>query len=64
MTDQRIRELRRIAATLYGSMLDNMGTHVYGWVNGGEEETVVLANIAQKIALDLARWVEDDNREE
>lgn len=64
MTDQRVRELRRIAAELYGNMLDNMGTHEYGHVRAGEEETVVLANIAQKIALDLARWVEDDNKEE
>lgn len=64
MTDQRVRELRCIAAKLYSNMLDDMATHRYGHVSAGEEETVVLANIAQKIALDLARWVEDDNKEE
>lgn len=64
MTDLRVRELRQIAAKLYSDMLGDMGTHEYGHVSAGEEETVVLANIAQKIALDLARWVEDDNKEE
>lgn len=64
MTDQRVRELRQIAAKLYSNMLDKMGTYEYGYVNAGEEETVVLANIAQKIALDLTKWVEIDNMEE
>ena len=64
MTDLRVRELRNIAAELYGNMLDKMGTHECGYISAREEETVVLANIAQRIALDLARWVEDDNKEE
>lgn len=63
MTEKRIRELRQISARLYSDMLDKMGSHEYGHVFAGEEETIVLANISQKIVLDLTKWVEEDNKE-
>lgn len=60
MSDKRVRELRQIAAHLYADMLDKMGTHKYGHVNAGKEETIVLAELAKKINLDLAQWIVDD----
>lgn len=61
MDIKRIRELRQIAAGLYGNLLDNMGTHEYGHVSAGVEETIVLAEIAKKINIDLADWTEKDH---
>lgn len=58
---KRIRELRQIAVDLYGNLLDNMGTHEYGHISAGIEETIVLAEIAKEINLDLADWTEKDH---
>lgn len=62
MDNKRIRELRQIAAHLYVDMLDKLGTHKYGHVSAGREETIVFAELAKKINLDLAQWIIDDNK--
>lgn len=61
MDIKRVRELRQIAAGLYANLLDNMGAHKYGHVSAGVEETIVLAEIAKKISIDLADWTEKDH---
>lgn len=61
MNEQRIRELRKIALKLFDNLLDNMGTHEFGHVSAGAEETIVLAEIAKKVNLTLADWVISDN---
>ena len=61
MDIKRVRELRQISAGLYANLLDNMGTHEYGHVSAGVEETIVLAEIAKKIGIDLADWTEKDH---
>ena len=63
MTNERIRELKQIAAYLYCEMLDSMGTHKYGHVSAGIEETIVLSVLAAKIQVDLQQWIIDDLKE-
>lgn len=58
---KRVKELRLIAAGLYDNLLDNMGTHQCGYISGGVEETIVLAELAKKINADIANWVEQDH---
>lgn len=64
MTNERVRELKQIAAHLYCEMLDSMGTHKYGHVFAGKEETIVLSALATKIQVDLQQWIIDDLKEE
>lgn len=64
MTDKRVRELRQIAAALYADLLDSLGTHKRGHVCAGVEETIVLAEIAKKVQLDLTEWVIADHIED
>ena len=59
MTDKRVRELRQIAAHLYVDMLDKMTTYQFGYILE-EEETIVLAELAKKVNLDLAQWIVGD----
>lgn len=63
VTDKRIRELKQIAAHLYNEILDSMGTHIYGHVSAGKEETIVLSALATKIQVDLQQWIIDDLKE-
>lgn len=60
MTQKRIRELKGIAARLYVTILDEMGTHKWGHVKGGVEETIVLAELSKKITLDMTNWLCED----
>lgn len=64
MTKKRARELKVIAAHIYTDMLDIMGTHKHGHVKGGVEETIVLAELAKKIMLDVVDWSIEDNLDE
>ena len=64
MTKQRIRELRAIAAGLYVSALEAMSTGKYGHVKQGVEETIVLAELANKIVGDVAVWTIEDHTKE
>jgi hypothetical protein len=59
MSDKRVRELRQIAAHLYADMLDKMITYQFGYILE-EEETIVLAELAKKVNLDLAQWIVGD----
>lgn len=61
ITQKRVRELKQISAHLYADMLDKMGTPAFGRISAGQEETIVLAELARKINNDLANWVIDDN---
>lgn len=58
MTTQRVRELRVIAAHLYGKMMENMESQD---IRAGAEETVVLAEVAHKIVADVAVWTFTDH---
>lgn len=60
MTEERIKELKRIASRLYYDVLDNMGTHKYGHVSGGIEEVIVLAELVEKLRGDLHDWIIDE----
>ena len=60
MTRQRLGELKRIAAHLYMTVLDEMGTHKWGYVKGGAEETIVLAELSKQINLDMTNWLCED----
>lgn len=64
MTKQRARELKGIAARIYTDVLDIMGGHKWGHVKGGAEETIVLAELAKKIMLDVVDWSIEDNLDE
>ncbi len=57
MTPKRVRELKQISAKLYASVMDSMGTHEYGYVLPGEEETIVLAELIKKMQVDLSSWI-------
>lgn len=63
VNDKRIRELKQIAAHLYNEILDSMGTHIYGHISAGKEETIVLSTLATKIQADLQQWIIDDLKE-
>lgn len=63
VNDKRVRELKQIAAHLYNEVLDSMGTHKYGHVSAGIEETIVLSTLAAKIQVDLQHWIIDDLKE-
>ena len=60
MTQERLRELKQIAARLYVTVLDEMGTDKWGYVKGGIEETIVLAELSRKINLDMTNWLYKD----
>ena len=60
MTQERLRELKQIAAHLYVTVLDEMGTHKWGHVKGGVEETIILAELSKKINLDMTNWLYQD----
>ena len=60
MTQKRLRELKQIAARLYVTVLDEMGTDKWGYVKGGIEETIVLAELSKKITLDMTNWLCED----
>lgn len=64
MTPERIRELKQISCLLYDDLLDKMGTHKYGHVFAGKEETIVLAEIAKKLQSDLSEWIIKDLSED
>lgn len=63
ITNKRIRELGQIAAKLYCEVLDSMGTHIYGHISAGKEETIVLSILATKIQTDLQQWIINDLKE-
>ena len=49
MTRERKKELKVIASHLYMTVLDEMRTHKWGYVENEIEKTVVLAELSRKV---------------